>query len=227
MADFKNLKKALGPFGFMADVLSVAQTNWGAVLSLAVALGAGFWKGATDLASNPQVRVGASVFLWSIWTYIALSLLYRISRGIKVVSVIDYAHSLVVEGMYLAVNLDAKGVATAFQVGVNLRNVGNGPCKIEVHEYRIVMGGRTLPDSPVLSLICPRMGAKSVVSGSFSKDAITKDKAEGTLSLVLHYGPPDGLAVRVYRMKANITLSITAKQQALANQIAFEEDTSI
>jgi hypothetical protein len=223
MVDFKHLKKGLGPLGFLSDILQVCTTNWGVIVSALLAFGAVLWQGAYAIITNTKAQVFGGVFLWSVWTYIGLSLLYRFHRGIRTSVIIDYSHAIIVENLSIA--YDEESESSALQVCLGIRNVANGPIKIEVQEFRNIIDGRTIPDSPVITMIAPRMGPRGIMSGTFKKDAI-KDRADGHLTLLLHYGPPDGPVVRKFKLRAKITLRI-GETTGVGNMIESEEDSPL
>jgi hypothetical protein len=212
--------------GLFANLLAFATTNWGLLVSGGIGVAAGVWRGAFSFASNPQIQTGATVFMWCLWAYIALSVLYRIHAGIKVISVVDYAHSIIIENTQIAFDKNARKDAPALQVGITIRNVANGPISTEIHEFRVVVGGRALPDSPVVPMTIPRMGPKGLMSGAFGKDAV-KDKAEGTASLILHYGPPGRAPTRKYVLKMKLMFGVTPTEAMVANQVLSEEDVPL
>jgi hypothetical protein len=227
MSRIKKWKASLGPFGFLADVVAIAQTNWGLVISLVVAVGASIWKSAFEVATNPHFQVAVAVFFVTLWTFTAVSILRQMHTGIKIKPVLDYAHSIVLDGNQLAFDRNAKKTDFAIQYGINVRNVSNGPICVEVHDYRVIINGRTIPDSNLIKLILPRLGAKGIVSGAFTRDAI-KERAEGTATLTLHYGPLDGPAVRKYVLKMALSFVVQpGGDLGVAQHIISEDDTPI
>jgi hypothetical protein len=219
----ERLKTAGGVLGAASAVLTVAGANWGLLLSAAIALGAAFWKGAFSFFTDPHVRVFGSVFLWALWTYIALSILYRMRNGIKVIPHIDYAHAVLVESFGLA--LDRESENNALQIIMNLRNVSNGAIRITVEDYRIIIGNRTVPDCKLGEIIIPRVGNKGIMSGVFSKDVI-KDRTEGTIDCTIHYGPAEGQMLRKFRVKSKIHLKL-GDPAGMANEFVSEEDAPL
>ena len=205
------------------NALAIVTTNWAVVVSTIVGLAALLWQTLTDIVLNQSVQAGVFAFLAVLWTLAAIRLLSN-QRKARVVTIQpDYAYSITPEGMQLFYNAESENAA--LQIGVSFRNVGSAPLKAKVEEYRVVLGDRTLPDTEQdVTVIMPRLSPKGIRSGTFKRDAIS-GQVEGSLSLRLLYGPPDGPYVRRYRVKAKIHLRPTTDGKIhAADELISEAD---
>jgi hypothetical protein len=213
-----------GAAGWLATFLTILGANWAVLLSAVVAWGVTSQKAAFAFAADPHVHLFGSVFLWSLWTYLALSILYRLHNGISTQPKIDYAFGVIIEGVGLAVDQGDDG---NFQPNLAFRNLATGPIKIQVKECRVVIGGRTNPDQDMAPLVMPRFGTKGLTAGLFKKSDFPNSMYEGTFSLILEYGPYDGEAVRRLRWRGKLVIRPTAAAWGFANEHISEEDTAI
>ena len=203
MADaLRHWRKAGGALGFIADTLTIAMQNWGLLLSAALGLGAGTWAFAFKVINDPHVQTIGGVFLWSLWSYIGLSVLYRLHNGIKTVPTLDYAFGIILEGFTLGSDDADDGNV---QVGINFRNIVNGAISLRVSEIGVILDGRTNQDTPLPAITIPRLGTKGVLSAPFKKTDLGDGVVEGFFDITILYGPHDGEPVRKSGPKASFT----------------------
>jgi hypothetical protein len=183
---------------------------------------------------QPAIYSSMGVFLFILWTYIALTLI-KDRREIKAVRIAhDYAYAIIVEGGWQAIfgkfpsNHPIHPNSDAFNLSCNFRNVSAGPLRLKVEEMRAIINSRTCEESPSIELIFARMGPKLVRSG-----AIPRDKNERNLSGSVHfkfiYGHPDGRFVRRYtlKMKVHIILDPVNNTAVVTDEIIEEKDEPI
>jgi hypothetical protein len=135
---FKSLRRLGAPMGVLADLLTILTQNWGVLVSAAFAIWAGLSKATFRFLNDPHVQTIGNLFIWTLWTYIGLSFLYRIHTGIKTQPYVDYAFGVIIEGIGLAVDQQDDG---NFQPSISFRNVVNGAIKIQVTECRSIIEG--------------------------------------------------------------------------------------
>jgi len=224
----EQIKKTRGSLGFIADVISVFSTNWGLVLSFIIATGAGFWKYTYDFLSDPRVQITGNVFLWLFWTYIGVSILRRLSAGIKTIPVPDFERGVAIEQWQPV--YDHNSEDAAFQLGVTVRNVTNLPMRIIVDEFRVIIDNRTLPDSPPVESVIARFGVKGVVTPAFKKSAI-QGNMKGQAIIRIRYGRTSGPLEREFKHRANFNIRAPAPGSSevlgFASSIEFEDDSNI
>ena len=222
----KRLRAAGGAANWLATALTIAGTNWGVLVSFAAGIGAWFWKDAFGFASDPHVQIGGSVFLWTLWTYIALSILYRLHHGIRTSPMVDYAFGIIIEN--IGMNVDAADDGR-FQVVVNVRNICAGAIKIKITDIRLIIDGRTNPDKELDALILPRLGTKGIAAHPFKKEDFKDGDMEGSLDFTIQYGPHDGDPVRQIRSRTKITIVKTPSPLpwGFSNEHVSEDDTPL
>ena len=226
----KSIEKLKGA-GWWTNLFSAfvtIATSWGVIVSALVAFGVWFFKGTFDFLGDQYVRRAGGVFLWFLWSYIGLSILYRLHTGIKTLPHVDYAFGVVVESIGLGVDQADDG---NLQPNIQFRNVVNGPIRATPKDIRVIIDGRTNPDVNVGHMMIPRIAQKGVTCGLFKKsDFYGKGKVEGTLDITLEYGPHDGDPVRKLRVKAKLIIQEPPQGLAVwgfANEYISEEDTPI
>ncbi len=224
---FKRLRAALGPLGFLADLLTVATQNWGAILALALALGATVSRHAFAFLSDVHVQMFGSVFIWALWSYIGLSLLYRLHNGLTVSTRVDYKYAVIIDGLTIGINKEASAKDPAVQVTVNLRNVANGAIALQVLEFRLIISGRTYPpEEPMKTIVLPRIGPRSVTSRAFAREVLDDEALTvGHLDMILQYGPAEEAFERKYRVR--LKLHIQTEPAGVVGEVESEEDLPI
>lgn len=139
---------------FTANVLTFLTTSWGLHWVISAALTSIF---DTILAwvQQPYVYFSAGVFIFVLWTSIGIKVLFDARKPRIVRSLHDYAYALVCEGCTLA--RDEESDNGAFQIGINFRNFCNGPMKLKVTDFRVIIGDRTVaPPENISIMICQR-----------------------------------------------------------------------
>lgn len=222
----QQLKKSGGAIGLLADLLSLLGQNWGAVVSLILALGFGVFDWAFRFLQDAHVQTFGEVFLWSLWSYIGISILYRLHNGIKTSPVVDYAFGVIIESLVPQVETEEDG---SFQLVVNFRNICVGAIRLTFTEVRLILDGRTNPDKEMAPLVLPRLATKGLAIHPFKKQDFTVGKHEGTLAFTIEYGPHDGAPVRRMRgrYKVNFTMATGAAPWGFGMEHVSEEDTAI
>jgi len=142
----------------------------------------------------------------------------------------EYTYSLIQEGSWQVVlgkfpsNHQAHADADAVIIILPIRNVGAGPIRLRVEEFRIVLNGRTNDDSDqTLELILPRVAPKGIRSGTIRRDAGQKTLT-GTGVCKILYGGVDGPLVRRFTLRARLNLQIAEKDVLLMDEIQEEKD---
>jgi hypothetical protein len=225
---FKSWRKAGGLLGFVADVLQVLMQNWGLVLSVAIGLGAGLWDTAFRLLNDPHVLTIGRVFLWTLWSYLGVSLLLRVHRGIKVIEEIECIHAVNIEQLFLA--FDPTAASSNVQIVAQYRNVSNRAIKLRVEDLRVVLDRRTIQEedgkgAPFPELIIPRIATKAVRSGPFNREEL-QERSEGLLDIAIEYGPHDGEFCRKYRHRSRIYVNL-GERPGITNHIISEVDSAL
>jgi hypothetical protein len=228
MAGIVKRFKGAGWWTNLISAIVGIATNWGLIVSVLFGVAAWAWRDAFKVLADPHVQLGGSVFLWSLWTYIAMSFLYRIHTGIKTIPYVDYAFGIIIEGLGINVDTTREG---NIQPTLQFRNVVNAAIKYQIKDVRVIINGRTHPDALILPVIIPRLGQKGLGTGLFKKSEFTgKDKYEGFLDVTIEYGPYDGKPVRKMRIKAKLFIQPPPSPNGtwgFGNELISEEDTPI
>ena len=173
---------------------------------------------------QPYVYFSAGVFIFVLWTSIGIKVLFDARKPRIVRSLHDYAYALVCEGCTLA--RDEESDNAAFQIGINFRNFCNGPMKLKVTDFRVIIGDRTVaPPENISIMILPRGAAKGFAYPAFKKDAVTP-RATGNAFITIQYGHPEGEYIREFKAKMEISLRLDEKS-GIACGINSETDIAI
>ncbi len=223
-----NRLRSLGTLGgHTATVLTFLTTNWALTMSTVAAAIVGFWDQATAFAGDPKTRSVILVFLAVLWTSIGVRVIIAQNRPRIVKTAHEYPYSVIIEGIAPIYN---QGSADrAFSIAVNFRNVGAGPIRIRLEELRIVVGDRTLPDSPSpADMVLARLAARAYQSGGFKRDVL-KGEMTGSLTFSVIYGPPDGNFIRRFKLRAKIHVVEAGADGKLGfgHDILEESDTAV
>lgn len=218
-----SIKRVGGVANHLATAASLLTANWGLAVGAALGIVSAVWLQAFEFASRPEVQTGARVFIWALWIWVGIRILRTIQVGVRTTPVVDYVYALAMDG--LEISFDADSAEKAFQLGTNLRNLANGAMKVQIEEYRVVLGDRTLPDSDPGAKVLQRFGSKGVRCGVFRGDAVAGNPS-AHVSLVATYGPVDGHPVRRYRVKYRVHLRLDGAAAAI-NELLSETDEPI
>jgi hypothetical protein len=217
--------RSLGPLGSAAaNVLAILTTNWVLVVSAALAIFTALEAWTIALVQNLAVRSAAEVFIAALWTIIGLRVLAQSKRPQEVKIAHEYAYSIIIENMTPIFN-DTEDFA--FALAINFRNVGAGPLRVKLDELRVILGDRTLPDSPSPpELILPRLAPKAFKSGGFKREAISGTMT-GSVFFSILYGPPDGAFARrfSFRAKLHVIEPKDGKGLGYADEVLEEKDS--
>jgi hypothetical protein len=225
--------RTLGTVGnFIATVLQFLFAAFPAItFSVVVTTILAVYTNALVWVSQPSVRAVAGIFIFLLWTYIGIAIL-RDRQNPRLVRIAhDYSYSLICEGPWQALmvrtaanhphpNMDA------VQIILPLRNVGAGPLRLRIEEFRIVLNRRTSDDSPVLTLTLPRMGPKGVRSAPIERDP-DLTQLDGTATCRFVYGPPEGDPVRRYTVRADLAVNINGPIGLVIDNMVEETDEPI
>lgn len=206
-------------------VITFITTNWVAVMSaiLSYAITAADWT--LNIARMDSVRIGVGAFLAILWTSIGITFLRNQKRGQMVRVVHEYAYALTQAGIAL-LPTEKEGVTYA----LNFANVGAGPIRLQVEEFRITLGGRTGPEEEKFpDLFLPRAAVKQYRFPTFTKENLPgAEPAKGAIVFTGVYGHPEFPPVRRIKLRINIQLGIEPGGVLKTGEsIQVESDTPI
>src|SRR5260221_5902585 len=106
--------RTLGKTGELAAAaITLLESKTGLALIGSAILGAltWVWAGLFEVLSNPHAQIAVGAFLVTLWTYIALRLLWTVRQPIHAVPVPDYRYCLNPENFQLGVNMEEPDAA--------------------------------------------------------------------------------------------------------------------
>src|SRR5580658_5958668 len=191
---------------WLAAVSSVfAIFGWAVPVSAVIAATVTIWGTAFLWVQRPLVYVPATVFLFCLWTYVALWVIWSRRTPLTVRVAHEYAYSLIPEPSQVNLAKIGPSQDDGFALIYNFRNVGAGPVRLRIEDFRVVIGGMTNDDPPQQPEVTfARMAQKGI--RALVKRQVGKGTYEGTATAKILYGPPDSESVRryTYRVKLNL-----------------------
>lgn len=233
----KYLRSLGGVWSYVAIVITVATTNWPLLVSTIVAFCVSLNTTVLEWVEKPAIQVFAGVFLFSLWTIIGLSILRNrkipnpveiTNNPVSVRTVHDYAYGLILDGISVSAGRFPKSHPTypngdALMLTCNYRNVSQGPLRVRIEHYRVILNNRTNDEDPFQSdRIFSRLQAMGMRSGGVPIDD-DDSNLSGTISLQFIYGHPDSDYVRRYHLKVNIQVIIHSRN---SDSISVSMDNS-
>jgi hypothetical protein len=163
-----------------------------------------------EWASSPKFWFIYAFFVLSLWTFIGIAIMKKIGKVQTVRLAHDYAYSFIIESYVLGIaKFSDDHVKHAGKTGVsiiaNIRNVGQGPAKLETKEVRFNLDERTPEDSPDISILFARLSSRGIKTATLPINE-TQDTTTGSLHIKVIYGPPELEFLRSYEVKIKITI---------------------
>jgi hypothetical protein len=206
-----------------SGLVTLAFAPWGVFVIAVLGIAASVWVAAFSFMASPRVQIAIQVYLVLLATYVAIGFLRSLKAVATVRTLPDVKYAINPEGYTVAFDEDKPDAA--FQLGVGFRNLLNWPIKAKVETFRLVVGDRVCPDLPddFRELIIPRVGARGVKSGLFSKDVV-KDRFEGNLELAILYGDADGDFTRRYYQKLKLHFAFIKDDNGKYTQVQVQDE---
>jgi hypothetical protein len=218
-------------FGHSANLVQILgwvtpALTFSAVVGVIVAV----WSGAFEWVQKPTVYIPAFVFAYSLWIYAALAVISGTKRTRTVRIAHDYASSFIPEGTQLTLGKFPPDHPThpndaAFMFVFNFRNVGAGPARMRIDEFRVVINGMTGEElGEHREITFARMGLKGLRT-VVKRDA-GKPNYMGIAVFRLLYGAPEGNFLRkyTYRLKINVSVDEQSGNALYSDEIVEETD---
>jgi bifunctional DNA-binding transcriptional regulator/antitoxin component of YhaV-PrlF toxin-antitoxin module len=207
-----------------ANVITMGVLFWTIAGSTVIALALSLWKAARDVLFSPGGAVFAVVWFLCLFSALAILSLRALSKPRKVITEWDCAYCINVDGTTFA--FDQANPDRALQLVLNLRNVGNGPIKIRVEEFRLQIGDRVSIDNEPGEIVLARLSPKGMISGTMRRDAVP-DQGLMRYNFVAVYGRHDSEFSRRYNLRGDVNFRIEGGGFSGALTISGETDVDI
>lgn len=223
LKSFISWLRGLGKIGgFFANILQIL-TYISPALTVTALLTAmlAMFTSAVHWVQQPAVYATAGIFIFLLWTWIGLVVLRDQREPMSVRISHDYAYALIIDGGWQPIfgkfepTHPSYPNADAVMMALGFRNVGAGPLRLKVEEFRVVLGGRTFDDPQINPEITfARLSQKGVRSPAIKID-LGEQHHTGTAYCRFLYGPPEGAFQRKYTLRLSINVNIDMASRAI------------